>query len=150
MQKFAAVVTYLRSGWHLVYAAAPVALAWYFVTPFCSLWFWTDHFYAIWEFKHRVMVDEVNQHIALGLLIALGFALVCGALVFMAWVFYTRKLDLEFTKSSVGALALGCFMFGMAGITQPYFNVNYVIPMACGTALLLLETHRMRVLASTY
>lgn len=150
MQKFAALVTFLRTGWRAFYIGAPLAVAWYFVTPYCTLWFWTDHFYLIWEFKHRVAIAEITQHVAQGLLIVLGFGALCAVLMFLVWVLYTRRLDLEFTKSSVAALALGCFMFGLAPAATPYLSVPSIIPMICGAALVLLETNRMRVLANTY
>jgi hypothetical protein len=150
MQKFAAAVTFLRKGWRSLYVGGPLAVTWYFLAPYCSTWVWLDHYYNIWQFKHRILIGEIVQHTAIGWLIALGFSALSGLLVFIVWVFYTKTLDLEFTRSSVGALLLGSFLVGLSGVSGPAFNIHFTSPMACGLALLLLETKRMRVLAATY
>jgi hypothetical protein len=150
MHKFAAFVTFLRHGWHLFWVGAPTATLWYLMSPETTYRMIMAHYFEIWIFKHHRSQDDVNQYIGQAVLFGVGFALLGSFLVFLFWVLITRGLDMEFTRSSVGALAIGCLLVGFYSVIGWLTTVPWFVSVALGFTLLFLETRRMRVLAATY
>ena len=150
MQKFAAFVTFLREGWHLLWVGLPAAGLWYLLNPEAMFRVIYSHYLEIWILKHHRSEDAINQYIGEAMFFGLGIGLLSSFLVFLVWVLYTRRIDMEFTRSSVGALAIGCLLVGFCSVIGWLTTVPWFVCMALGATLLFLETRRMRVLARTY
>ena len=150
MQKFAAFVTYLRTGLHALWIGLPLAAGWYWFSRETDIRIISAHYFEIWMFKHHRSEDVLNQYIAEATLYGLVCGLLSSFLVFLAWVIYTRRIDMEFTRSSVGVLTIGCLLVGFCFITPWLALVPWYIGSSLGATLLWLETQRMRVLAATY
>lgn len=150
MQKFAAFVVFLRRYKHNAMVGLPLLAIWYFVHRNVAWWFFYDHFLLIWCFKHRTLPGEIALHVSQGLGIALAFGLLGSFLVFQLWVLMTSRTDLEFTSSSVVKLVTGSMLIGFYEPIICYTAIPWIAPLLLGSALLWLETYRMKVLASTY
>jgi hypothetical protein len=150
VQKFAAFVTFLREGWHLLWVGLPAAGLWYLLNPEAMFRVIYSHYLEIWILKHHRSEDAINQYIGEAMFFGLGIGLLSSFLVFLVWVLYTRRIDMEFTRSSVGALAIGCLLVGFCSVIGWLAAVPWFVCMALGATLLFLETRRMRVLAATY
>ncbi len=150
MQKFASFVTFLRQGWRVFYVGVPTALLWYFLSRDAMFRVIYAHYLEIWILKHRRTDDVLNQYIGQAALIGLGFGILSTFLVFLVWVLYTRRMDMEFTRSSVGALGVGCLLVGFYSVIGWLTTVPWFVSVTLGATLLFLETRRMRVLAATY
>ena len=150
MQMFAAFVTFLRQGWRVFWVGLPTAVLWYVIYTQCIYRIIMAHYLEIWILKHHRTDDFVNQYIGQAALIGLGFGILSSFLVFLVWVMYTCRIDMEFTRSSVGALSIASLLVGFCTVIGWLTTVPWFISLALGVTLLFLETRRMRVLAATY